>query len=62
MRKSKIEVCELVTTVDSNKTFKENLNKQDDISVNNINKQTFKILLEDGVIVESLMTLTMYNW
>ena len=62
MRKNKIEVCELAATTDSNKTSEENLNKQDNISVDNTDEQSFKMLLKDGAIVKSSVTLTVYNW
>ena len=62
MRKSKIKTCEFATIIDSIKTSKENLNKQDNISVYNTNKQIFEMLLKYGITIKSLVTLTIYNW
>ena len=53
IRKSKIKLYKLVATLNSNKTSKENLNEQDDIFVDNTDKKSFKMLLEDGAIVKS---------
>ena len=59
---NKIETRELATIADPNKIFEQNLNKKDNIFVDNTDKLTFEIVLEDGAIVESLVTLTIYNW
>lgn len=61
MRKNKIEVYDLATIAHPNETSEENLNNQDNISVNNTNEQTFEMLLENSTLIESLVTFTIYN-
>lgn len=68
MRKNKINVCELAARKDYTDSLKENIIEQANLlkpsnaKLNNVDKQIFEMGLETDATIESLATLTIYNW
>ena len=68
IKKSKIDVCELVAINDYTGSSEQNVIKQanllepSNIEVDNINKQFFEMGLETDATIKDLATLTIYNW
>ncbi|MCJ1342680.1 hypothetical protein MMC31_000867 [Peltigera leucophlebia] len=68
MRKSKIDACELAARNDHTGSSEEDVMEQADplkpsnAEVDNVDEQFFEMGLETHATVESLVTLTIYNW
>ena len=68
MRKSKIDACELAARNDYTGSSEENVMEQDDplepsnAAVDDEDQQCFEMGLETDATIESLATLTIYNW
>lgn len=62
MRKSKIDACELAATSDHTVSSEENVMEQDNAKVDDVDEQSFEMGLETDATIESLVTLTVYNW